>query len=80
MDRLQKELRALSPKELEKVGEILAQLESGVVEHLETKKLRGSRYVYRVAVGKLRVIYQVKDNAVMLLAVRRRNEKTYRDI
>jgi mRNA-degrading endonuclease RelE of RelBE toxin-antitoxin system len=81
MDRLEKELRKLSRKELERVEAVLAQVEQGEVDSLQVKRLRGHACLYRVRIGRLRIIYTVDENgSIVLRAVRRRNDHTYRDV
>lgn len=79
MDRLQKELRKLSAKELAVVKEVLAKLESGAVDELHIKKMKGHGNVYRVRIGRVRVIYRTWKGEVYLLAIRRLGDSTYRD-
>lgn len=80
MDRLEKELRTLSRKELIRINEILERLKQGQIEHLEVKALQGHKQIYRVRVGRLRVIYTIhKDGTILLLAVRKRDDRTYSD-
>lgn len=80
MDRLSKELRKLSRKDLERVNEILAQVRKGNIDTLQVKQLRGYMHTYRVRVGRLRIMYEVtEDGAIKLLAVRRRDDHTYSD-
>lgn len=81
MDRLSKELRKLSRKELVRVNEILAQVRRGEIDQLQVKQLRGKAHAYRVRVGRLRIIYSVnRDGVITLLAVRRRDDRTYADL
>lgn len=80
MDRLDKELRKLTRKELERVDGVLARIERGLIDELQVKQLKGYAHVYRVRVGRLRVIYTMHSTGVVeLLAVRRRDNQTYRD-
>jgi mRNA-degrading endonuclease RelE of RelBE toxin-antitoxin system len=81
MNRLAKELQKLSKKELARVLDVLQKLQLGQVDSLQVKSLKGRDEVYRARVGRLRVIYSVsKEGTINVLAVRKRDEKTYRDI
>jgi mRNA-degrading endonuclease RelE of RelBE toxin-antitoxin system len=81
MDRLAKELQKLSKKELERVLIVLQKLQLGQVDSLQVKSLKGRDEVYRARVGRFRVVYSVsKEGTLNVLAVRKRDEKTYRDI
>ena len=80
MDRLSKELRKLSRKELERVSNILTQVSKGNIDTLQVKQLRGHSHMYRVRTGRLRIIYEETQNGeVKLLAVRFRDDRTYSD-
>ncbi|MEX1027131.1 MAG: type II toxin-antitoxin system RelE/ParE family toxin [Candidatus Paceibacterota bacterium] len=79
MDRIQKELQKLSAKEFAAVKEVIAKLESGVIDELHVKKLKGHTDIYRVRIGNIRVIYRVGKEDIHLLAIRRRSDSTYRE-
>ncbi len=81
MDRLEKELRKLTRKELKRVDAVLAKIRRGDIDTLQVKQLRGHVHLFRVRVGRLRVIYEKDTGGVVtLLAVRRRDDLTYRDL
>ncbi len=80
MDRLSKELRKLSRKELERIRGVLESIKTGAIDTLQVKQMRGFANTYRVRVGRLRVVYEVlQDGTVKLLVVRKRDDNTYRD-
>jgi len=78
MDRIQKSLKRLRAKEREFVKNILERLEAGDVTGLDLQKLSGSKDVYRVRKGDLRIIFLRKEKIIFVLAIERRSEKTYR--
>lgn len=81
VDRLTKELRKLSRQELKRVLAALEKLERGEVDTLQVKALKGRDALYRVRVGRLRIVYRMADDGeILLLAVRWRDEQTYRDV
>lgn len=79
MDKIQKALDKLSSRERKSVGEILNRLNTGDILGLDIQKLKGHSDIFRLRKGDLRLIYRKKENNIFLLAIERRNEKTYRD-
>ena len=80
MNKIQKFLLSLSKKERQQIDSILEKIESGKLDSLNYKKLTGFDNLYRVKKGSFRVIYFQEDDTVNILDVRRRNEKTYKNI
>ena len=76
MDKIQKELKKLSPKEKRWVGNILFQLEQGDFLGLNIKRLKGHRDIFRVRKGDLRIIFLKEKKDIFIMAIDRRNEKT----
>ncbi len=81
MDKLQKLLKRLSPKEREQLEKLLKKLLAGETKNLDIKKLKGTADVYRARTEELRVIFTKQKGSarVQVLDVSRRNEKTYQD-
>ncbi|MDD5751216.1 MAG: hypothetical protein PHS73_01710 [Candidatus Peribacteraceae bacterium] len=46
---------------------------------LNRKQLKGHECIFRIRVGNYRIIYYDDGEAIILKAIRRRNEATYRD-
>ena len=79
MDKIQKALQKLSPKEREWIRSILADLERGKQGGLDIKKLKGRDDIFRVRKGSLRVIYRTDAKGkIFVLAIERRCENTYK--
>ena len=79
MDKIQKALQKLSPKEREWIRSILADLERGKQGGLDIKKLKGRDDIFRVRKGSLRVIYRMDaKRKIFVLAIERRREDTYK--
>jgi len=78
MDRINKILNKLSPKEKEKIKEILLQIDNNNFENIDLKKLRDRKDVFRVRKGSLRIIFRKIDDATKILAIERRSSKTYK--
>ncbi len=76
MDRISKFLARLSRDEQKWVMETIEQLIAGESSSLDIKKLKGQKYVYRVRVGDMRIIY-TKEKSIRIVAIERRNDKTY---
>ncbi len=80
MDKIQKGLQRLLPKEREKIGQILRKIELGKTTGLDLKKLKGRNDIFRVRKGNIRIIYRLMDSSgkIFLLAIERRKESTYK--
>ena len=78
MDKIEKLLSRLTSKEREDVRFLLASLARKEYKGIDVKKLKGRDNIFRVRKGALRIIYRVVVDAVFLLAIERRNEKTYK--
>lgn len=80
MEKIKKFLLKLSPEERQRVEEILLHIVGGKVEHLNVKKLKGYKDVYRVRFGSIRIIFTKRDMNRKILDVSRRSDSTYRDL
>lgn len=81
MGKLEQELRKLSKKELQQLDAVLEKLQQGKFDTLHVKKLKGAEDLYRVRIGTIRITYSItKSGEMRLHAVRKRSEKTYRDL
>jgi mRNA-degrading endonuclease RelE of RelBE toxin-antitoxin system len=80
MDKISKALKRFSFAELKQVRKILEVLSSESTKGLDIKKLKGRDDIYRVRKGQFRIIYRKYKNKIYLLAIERRNERTYKDI
>ncbi len=78
MDNIDKALKKLSPKEKVKVKSIIKALRSGRFDNLDIKKLKGTEDLFRVRKGRLRIIYQIRDNHVFVLKLGYRKGDTYK--
>ena len=77
MDRIEKALAKLTPKERAWVAQILPRLISGDAKGLNIKKLKGREDIFRVRKGDVRIIYRAVKSGIFILAIERRNEDTY---
>lgn len=78
MDKIEKALAKLSEKERKKIKQALEKLFSGDAKGLDIKRLKDRSDIFRLRVGDLRIIYRVVKDKIFVLAISRRNEKTYR--
>ena len=78
MDRIDKALRRLTPKEKGHVKELAKTLQLGRFSGLNIKKLKIGNDIFRVRKGRIRIIYQVRDNQIFILKITFRKEDTYR--
>ncbi len=79
MDRNQKFLKRLEPKELAAVETILHKILSRNTTSLDIKKLAGYRDVYRIRTGNIRIIFLDTGTNPEILEISRRSEKTYKN-
>lgn len=79
MDKLQKALAKLSDEEALFVEEVLLRVKARDYLGLNLTKLKGSKDLFRVKAGRLRVIFLMNSAGVKLVDVGYRSEKTYRN-
>ena len=78
MDKIKKFLQKLSKKELDIVVKIIVRVESGEYENLDIKKLTGYKNIFRVRVGKIRILFVRSKNDFNIISIERRSDKTYK--
>lgn len=78
MDRIDKALARLSPKEREWVRDILMRIKKDRLDDLDIKKLKGRNDIFRIRKGNIRIIYRIANKKIFLLAIERRNDNTYK--
>ena len=78
MDKNEKLLRKLNRKDFDAVFIALQKILSSETDDLDIKKLQGHQDLFRVRMGKLRIIFIKKNNDIEILEISRRSEKTYR--
>ncbi|MDO9333263.1 MAG: type II toxin-antitoxin system RelE/ParE family toxin [Dehalococcoidales bacterium] len=76
----QKQLDLLSEQDYQRVARVISNLEKNP-RPLKTKKLSGSG-LWRVRIGRHRVVFAIDDNArtVIIVRVARRKEDTYKGL
>lgn len=78
MDKIEKALAKLNVKERKRIKDILIHLNSGNLEGLDIKKLRGRTDIFRIRKGDFRIIYRLNGRDIFILAIERRCEDTYK--
>lgn len=79
MDDIGKFLAKLTNEERDRVLSITSRLLKADTEGLDIKKLRGHGNVFRVRLGRVRIIYSVDASKVRIIRTAFRSEDTYRD-
>ncbi|HUD81355.1 MAG TPA: hypothetical protein VMR08_01865 [Patescibacteria group bacterium] len=78
-DKIEKNLAKFGKKELLVVESLLHKIEEGELSGLNLVKLKGYSDIFRARKGKIRIIFQQREDEIKVLAIERRSEKTYRD-
>lgn len=78
MDKVEKALQKLTDKERKRLKEIFKKLQSGNLDGVDIKKLKGRENIFRVKKGPLRVIYRADKGLFFILTVEKRNDNTYK--
>ena len=77
MDKINKALNKLNPKEKRTLKTILLKINNGNFQDLDLKKLKGRNDVFRAHKGSMRIIFYKTNNSIKILSVERRTTKTY---
>jgi len=80
MDKIQKFLNKLSSKELSIFLLIMEQIKKDYKKVPHIRKLVGKDYMYRVRIGKYRIIFEIKSNSIKIIKISKRDDKTYKDL
>jgi mRNA-degrading endonuclease RelE of RelBE toxin-antitoxin system len=78
MNKIDKYLKKLNPKDRASIIEILEQITSGDISGLDIKKLKGYDNYFRVRKGKTRIIFHLDINGLPIIErIERRSDTTY---
>ena len=80
MDRIERVLSKLTSKAREQIKNIIKAIQAGRFNNLDIKKLKGGGDIFRARKGKLRVIYQIRNNHIFILKIGFRKERTYKNL
>ena len=78
MDKIQKALNKLASYEKNTVKLVLEKIQRQDFSGLDIKKLKGRDDIFRIRKGSLRIIYQLDKKSILILAIERRSETTYK--
>jgi len=78
MDKITRSLQRLDKKEKKAVRDILIKIKNKDFKSLDVKKLKSKNNIFRVRKGKIRIIYHLKQERIMILSIERRSERTYK--
>lgn len=79
MNKTEKLLARLAPKQRSLILAILKRLLAGDEYGLQVKPLKGHKDFYRCRVGNYRIIYNHDGQKFNLIAITKRDDQTYRD-
>ena len=77
MDKIEKILRKLRPKEREALLLVMLQLKVDFRKIPHVKALAGKKNWYRVRLGKYRIIFSVEQGNVEIKRISKRDDRTY---
>ncbi len=79
MNKLQKAIAKLPKEHKATFGLLMVRLLARDFLGLNITKLKGQKDIYRLRHGKLRIIFQIRNDELLVLQLGLRSEKTYRD-
>lgn len=78
MPTLKKLLAKFDPKEKQTLEFLIEKVVSLDWYGLDIKKLQGHQDFFRLRKGKLRIVFIKNKGSILIVAIERRNEKTYK--
>ena len=79
-DKIVKLLAKIPVKDLVRIQEALKKIQALQFEGLNIKAIKGQKEIFRIKVGKYRIIFKLQDKSIFLLKIDKRNEKTYKGL
>ncbi len=79
MGNIEKQLRSIPGRYRERIFSVIERFMVRDFSSLDRQQLRGYENIFRIRVGNYRIIYHDDGEEIILKAIRRRNEATYRD-
>lgn len=77
MDKIEKFLRRLTQDERKRITGVLVSIVSGEYNRIDIKKMKGYGNLYRARVGNIRIIFIEQGDKRRVIAVGRRDDRTY---
>ncbi len=79
MQNLDKKLKKFSAKERTEIEHLVEKILDRQFTGLDCKKLKGLKNIFRIRKGKIRIIFELKNNLEpFILTIERRKENTYK--
>ncbi|MEX1014069.1 MAG: type II toxin-antitoxin system RelE/ParE family toxin [Candidatus Paceibacterota bacterium] len=78
MDSIEKFLKSITEAERKSIANAIDKILKGNIKNLNIAKLKSSNKIFRIKVGYFRIIYKDKNNKIIILAIKRRKEDTYK--
>ena len=80
MDKIEKFLNSLMPKEREAILLVLLNIKKDFRKIPGIMKLGGYKDLYRVRVGRYRIIFRIGQTASEVIKITKRDEQTYKNL
>ena len=78
MDKISKFIASLSTKDRQFISEVMVKIRAGNTDNLDIKKLQGYPNIFRVRIGKYRIICRLhKEYGFIIVEIKLRNDTTY---
>lgn len=77
MHKIDKFLFRLEQRQREKILAIVFKIQSGNLEGLDVKKLKGEISRYRVRSGKFRIVFETNQNGLNVISIEFKSDNTY---
>lgn len=80
MDKLRKHLKRLSKKDQLRILKLIILIKENQLKGLDLRKIAGNRNLYRVRSGKLRVIFEKREDQNKIIKMDERDDQTYKNL
>ena len=77
MDNIDKFLKKLSEKKRKEIEKLVANIINNNLKALDCKKLKGTRDIFRVRKGNIRILFRRIGNRSMVISIEQRGDNTY---
>jgi mRNA-degrading endonuclease RelE of RelBE toxin-antitoxin system len=78
-DPIVKAFRKLSSKQQLVFTRLCIDIKNRAIDKYDVKQLKGNKNIFRIRKGEYRIIFFMDKDTINILALEKRNEKTYRD-
>lgn len=78
MHKIDKFLKKLKRDDRVEIEEVLEKISIRDFSALDLKKMQGEKDLYRVRKGKIRIIFSLSANQILIQSIQFRDEQTYR--